>query len=234
MTGRFNTLVHGTAERFWQERLAGLPAWEPRRGPLIVVAPHPDDETLGAGGLIYACARRNCPVLIMSLTDGERSRDDTPELGRVRIHELYRAKRFLAGDRVRILRLGLPDGALSAHEDEIVCALDDLVGRHTTLIVPFSADGHPDHEAAARAAQRVADKHSIPVLQYPIWAWHHSQPDELDLSRACRFDLSARAQRAKSLAVACFKSQTEDKIVGPTVPKHVLKYFVRPFEVFVS
>lgn len=234
MPRSFHTLGQGTAEGYWRERLAGLPLWEPPRAPLIVVAPHPDDETLGAGGLIYTSARRNCPILVVALTDGERSRGDTPNLGRVRIRELYRAKRFLAGDRVRILRLGLPDGGLSAYEDEIVCALEGLVGRHATMIVPFSADGHPDHEAAARAAQRLAAKHAIAVLQYPIWTWHHSQPDEFDLSRAYRFQLSARAQKAKALAVACFKSQTEDKVGGATVPKHVLKYFVRPFEVFVS
>jgi len=226
---------HGTPEAEWQESLAHVPQWTAPRGPLVVVAPHPDDETLGAGGLIYSRARQRHPVLIVVLTDGERSRDDIAQLGQVRSGEVHEASRILGEDQVRLLRLGLPEGQLKQHMAEVVDALTDLVTHNSTLLAPFAQDGHPDHEAAAYACARVARKHSLTLLQYPVWAWHHHRPQHLDLSRACRFELSARAQRAKLRALACFKkSQIEPKPGGASIPKHVLKYFARSFEVFVA
>jgi LmbE family N-acetylglucosaminyl deacetylase len=231
----FDPRTVGTSEGDWRDVLADLPTFELVRGPVVVVAPHPDDETLGAGGLIYTCSRsKNMPVTVLALTDGEHSRDDIPNLARQRISELRSATRALAGHRVRIVRLALPDGELRTHEAAIDAALEELICRHTTLVVPFILDGHPDHEAAARSARRLARKFSIGLLQYPIWAWHHTRPEQLDLGHALRLSLSVRAQRAKRLAMQCFKSQLEAKSGGPTVPKHVLKYFHRPFEVFFS
>lgn len=225
---------HGTPEAEWQESLAHVPQWTAPRGPLVVVALHPDEETLGAGGLIYSCTRRRHPVLIVILTDGERPRDDIAPLGPVRSREVQKASRILGEDQVRFLRLGLPEGQLKQHMGEMIDALTDLVTRSSTLLAPFAEDGHPDHEAAAHACARVAHKHSLTLLQYPVWAWHHHRPQHLDLSRACRFELSARAQRAKLRALACFKSQIEPKPGGASIPKHVLKYFARSFEVFVA
>ena len=42
-------------------------------GPIIVLAPHPDDETLGCGGLLAACAAAQIPAHIFVLTDGSLS-----------------------------------------------------------------------------------------------------------------------------------------------------------------
>jgi LmbE family N-acetylglucosaminyl deacetylase len=223
----------GTPEAEWQESLADVPQWTAPRGTLVVVAPHPDDETLGAGGLIYSCARRRHAVLIVVLTDGECSPDDLAKPG-PRSREAQGASRILGEDQVRVLRLGFPGGQLKQHMGEMIDALAGLVTHNSTLLAPFAEDGHPDHEAAAQACARVAHKHSLTLLQYPLWAWHHRRPQHLDLSRACRFELSARAQRAKLRALACFKSQIEPGAGGACIPKQVLKYFARSFEVFVA
>lgn len=45
---------------------------------LVVVAPHPDDEVLGCGGLIAAARAAGVPVLIIALTDGEQAYPDEP------------------------------------------------------------------------------------------------------------------------------------------------------------
>ncbi len=56
-------IAHGTAEDVWQscQRLHALPALElsqlvPARSRAVILAPHPDDETLGCGGLIAQLA----------------------------------------------------------------------------------------------------------------------------------------------------------------------------------
>ena len=80
---------------------------------LVVLAAHPDDETLGAGGLIAYAARLGRTVDIVCATDGERSHPYSPthtpeELGRIRAEEARLAAEVLGADRVQ--RLELPDG----------------------------------------------------------------------------------------------------------------------------
>ena len=70
---------------------------------LVVVAAHPDDETLGAGGLIATAARLGCAVDIVCATDGEHSHPYSPthtpeELGRIRVEEARLAAEVLGAD----------------------------------------------------------------------------------------------------------------------------------------
>ena len=71
----------GTAEADWAasgllERLRPLDLKGLRR--LIVVAAHPDDESLGAGGLIAEAAALGVPVTVVVATLGEASHPDSP------------------------------------------------------------------------------------------------------------------------------------------------------------
>jgi LmbE family N-acetylglucosaminyl deacetylase len=93
---------------------------------LLVVAPHPDDETLGAGGLIARVLERGGSVRVVLVTMGdgyvEAVRHETGELrprpaeyvayGERRLREARAAARELGGGRVRIGPLGFPDGGL--------------------------------------------------------------------------------------------------------------------------
>ncbi len=53
------------------EFLADARPWQPSERPVLVVAPHRDDETLGAGGLIAAQRSRGIEVRVVAVTDGE-------------------------------------------------------------------------------------------------------------------------------------------------------------------
>jgi LmbE family N-acetylglucosaminyl deacetylase len=95
---------------------------------LLVVAPHPDDETLGAGGLIQRVLERDgsARVVLLTLGDGyvEAVRHETGELrppptayrayGERRLREARDAMRVLGGGRIRLGALGFPDGGLGA------------------------------------------------------------------------------------------------------------------------
>jgi LmbE family N-acetylglucosaminyl deacetylase len=93
---------------------------------LLVVAPHPDDETLGAGGLMQRVLARNGRVRIVLVTAGDgyveavqhetralRPRpQDFVAYGERRLGEARAAMRRLGGERVRLGVLGFPDGGL--------------------------------------------------------------------------------------------------------------------------
>ena len=66
----------GTNEQIWlrASRLAGLrPLVEGRPRRLVVVTPHPDDEVLGAGGLLQRMQRACVETVVVAVTDGEAS-----------------------------------------------------------------------------------------------------------------------------------------------------------------
>ena len=108
---------------------------------LLIVAPHPDDEALGAGGLL-ALYGSQCDVLV--LTDGAKGHKGVPE----DVEREVRARQFLAEMELvkprRHIMLGLPDAALWDHK---TCLNDFDMTPYAKVFVAES-DAHPDHAAA--------------------------------------------------------------------------------------
>lgn len=222
----------GTPEIYW----AGLEAtpWTPPAGPLVVLAPHPDDETLGAGGLMYTWATiHHFPITIISVTDGESACPEIPDLRAIRRSELDAARQELSGEGIDVVHLGLPDGQVAHHRKELLDSLLRLTPEGATIIAPFELDGHPDHNATGRVAWEVARQRNITLAEYPIWSWHHATPVIFNDLRLGRFELIPAAQEAKQSAIRCFHSQLRDRPGGAIVPPGVLEHFNRPYEIFV-
>ena len=71
----------GVTEHSWlsSPQLASLGSLAiPAVSSAIVVAPHPDDEILGAAGLLQVLAGRGVPVQVCAVTDGEASIPPVP------------------------------------------------------------------------------------------------------------------------------------------------------------
>jgi LmbE family N-acetylglucosaminyl deacetylase len=231
-TGEGDLSQAGTPEIYW----AGLEAtpWTPPPGPLVVLAPHPDDETLGAGGLMYTWATvHHFPVTIISVTDGEAACPENADSRTIRRHELDVARHDLSRGGIDVVHLGLPDGQLKHHRNQLLESLLRLTPENATIVAPFELDGHPDHNATGEVAWQLARQRKATLAEYPIWAWHHATPVIFNDLRLGRFELSPAAQEAKHNAIHRFHSQLRERPGGPIIPPSVLEHFHRPYEIFV-
>src|ERR1700743_2977916 len=86
-------------------------------GPILLVSPHPDDETLGAGGFLATQARRGRAVTVVAVTDGEHAYRDyqapAEGLAEIRTREQKDAVHVLCGRQANLVRFGLTDSAVS-------------------------------------------------------------------------------------------------------------------------
>ncbi len=232
----------GTAETSWRPFLDELrmPLLDIASTPphVVVVAPHPDDEVLGAGGLMALCSAGGARVDVVAVTDGEASHPGGSviprDLAQRRVAETDEALTALGVPAV-VRRLRLPDGGSDLLEEPVVAALHVEPG--SWLIGPWAGDGHPDHEAVGRACRRVAQRDGARLLSYPVWAWHWAELGDprLPWERARRVELSSDLRVAKARAVDAFATQIRplgpSDADAPVLTPSVLDRFARGFEV---
>ena len=205
-------------------------------GPPLVVAPHPDDEVLGVGGLLAMLRAAE----VVAVTDGEASHPGstvhTPaRLAALRRDETAEALRRLGVGDTPVVHLGQPDGGID--EEAVAAALTARLTPGRWCLTTWRGDGHPDHEAVGRSAATACAATGARLLEYPIWAWHWAEPgdDRVPWPRARRLDLPPAARRAKEAAIQAFPSQIHDLGPAPAdaaiLPPPVLARFRRSFEV---
>ncbi len=215
--------------------LVDLTGWN----DVLVVAPHPDDEVLGVGGLLARLAQSGARLQVAAVTDGDaaypHSRCITPaELGRVRTLESAAACAVLGV--APPARFGFPDGAVADHERELRDRLIECLRPGVHCLATWAGDGHPDHEAVGRAAAQACDATGAVLVEYPVWMWHWAQPDEPSVpwDRAQVLLLSDAEVSRKQRAVEEFVSQvtplSSDPADAAVLPPFVLDRLVGPRE----
>lgn len=193
---------------------------------LLVVAPHPDDESLAAGGLIQRALGAGARVHIVFVTDGDNNPWPQRVLEmRVRVGprererwaarrrgEAERALRELGAEHAAVHRLGWPDGGVTwklVDETAEVIArwrglLDEIAP--TLLVLPDLADGHPDHSALHVLLELVLN--GMPEASRPQCLCYllHGHVG-LDPARRMSFDLNEAEQLRKRRAIHAHRSQ---------------------------
>jgi LmbE family N-acetylglucosaminyl deacetylase len=209
---------------------------------VVIIAPHPDDEVLACGGLLQQLAAMAIPVMVVAVTDGEASHPGSATWTRARLQdvrpdETMAALAVLGLDEVPITRLELPDGGVAPREQELAQALAGLVDGHDLLLTTWRHDGHPDHEATARACATVANACGATLVEAPIWGWHWSRPGDaaMPLAHARRLMLDDATLARKRAALDCFESQlVTDAGSGhdAILTRNTLERLLNPFEMY--
>lgn len=200
---------------------------------MLVIAPHPDDETLGAGGLIARQRIKGTDVIVAAVTDGENCYPDSVGMGEIRCLEQEAALKRLGVERDNIVRLRLPDSAVSSNEEELVERLMPLVSSDTHVVAPWSGDFHPDHEACGRAATEVARRAGASLTFYFFWTWHRGTTQLISDLSLSSLPLDFQALRAKTEALLHHWSQLARDSGDPILPDLLLVPARRPYEVFL-
>ena len=229
-------IISRVGEDVWSDALAELPLWIPSSGPLLVVVPHPDDETLGAGGMIAAHQRREDAheITVVCVTDGENAyeHDDAAALAAVRQAEQEAALARLGVAPEHMLRLRMVDSGVSEGEVDLTDRLIELATPETTIVAPWEHDFHPDHEACGRAAAIAAQRTGATLLSYFFWTWHRGVPEDLAGLKLVKFALNQDLLQTKLEALREHASQLARAEVAPILPERLLGPARRRFEVF--
>ena len=216
---------------------------------LVVVAPHPDDESLGCGGLIAEARRLGRAVRLVVVTDGCGSHTHSalypPERLRALREDETRAavaELGLAPEHVRFLRL--PDAHAPSTGPQAEAAAAAILEEADAcdagaVFVTWGHDPHCDHQAsAAIVGLAQAMRPTLTAFAYPVWGW--TLPPDTDVGAAPeghRLDVSAHVA-AKGRAIAAHRSQTTDLIhddpTGFRLAPEMIANFEGPYEVFIA
>lgn len=238
--------VTGTAEETWTgwPVLEALRAVDRPSGRVVVISAHPDDEVLGAGGLVTSLAGTATTVAFVTVTDGEASHRGSgamaaDELAQRRSVELLDALTALGHPDPDVTRLRLPDSDVAAHVPELTDSIARAVCGADLVVCPAVTDGHIDH-ATVGLVTRAVCAGLVPVWEFPIWLWHWTAPGDAGIpwERARRYPLSTAQGRAKQAALGCFVTQVRPLPGDPggttILPPDMLAHFTRRFEVFFT
>ena len=145
---------------------------EARIKNVVVIAPHPDDETVACGGVIQKHIQDHDNVMVFYMTNGEKAYsllydiqlDPTPEeLAFIRKEEAKAASRELGLAEDNLFFLGFGDWNLSDHYDELKDKVMSLFEKHTPDIVyvPYWLSTHPDHLTSNKVVRDVINELNI-------------------------------------------------------------------------
>jgi LmbE family N-acetylglucosaminyl deacetylase len=181
---------------------------------IVIVAPHPDDEVLGCGGLLAALAERNNAVLLIAVTDGEAcyplaSKSMALRISKQRCAETVEALRRLRLPAIGIIRLGLPDGKLNECDTLLATRLRRHLQADDIVITTWRHDGHCDHETVGHVVATTVASVGATLIEVPIWAWHlpSAATELIPWCTARCVSLRARWQLRKAHAINAYVSQ---------------------------
>jgi LmbE family N-acetylglucosaminyl deacetylase/SAM-dependent methyltransferase len=237
--------------RWWGQpwwRTAPLIGLPPTGTRIVILAAHPDDETLGIGGFLAAAALNGNQLTVVIGSDGRgshpASRSHSPaDLARIRRVEAQTAVGLLAPS-AQLYQVDLPDGDLASFRPELTVAIESALGPDDDcwLLSTWLGDAHPDHAACAEVARAVAaGRERTRLFEYPIWFWHVGDPEHAPtefLDGIRLFEYGAAERSIRDEALRAYPSQIEPLSDQPgdevVLPAGFIAHFDRTEDVLLD
>jgi LmbE family N-acetylglucosaminyl deacetylase len=237
--GELLAAAHSLPFRSLRETLEGR--------PFVVVAPHPDDESLACGGMLAEACREGLQGKVVIVSDGVGSHPNSkaypPErLKFLREEEARQAATELGLKPEDMLFLSLPDRFVPSEGEEAERAIDAIsdcaraIGARS-LFVSWRHDPHCDHQASYRIARTVQRRaQQLKLFEYVVWGYTLPPATEVDATGGFRLEVGQDALERKRRAIAAHRSQMMDLIdddpEGFRFTQSGLARFDLPYEFF--
>lgn len=148
-------------------------------GTTVFVAPHPDDEVIGCGGLIQRLLKQGGELHIVIMTAGEGSHQNCCNTPKEQIKEVRRRlctdiDTSLGLDGQQIHMFGYPDGGIQTEHEETM-RLQTLINKikPDVIFVPHWGEGWPDHVNTRQIIRNIANHHTT-IYEYCVWMWYYN------------------------------------------------------------
>ncbi len=222
-------------------------------GNALVVAPHPDDESLGCGGMIALLRQQGYAVHVLFVSDGTMSHPNSLSYPAERLRQVRESE---ALEALEILNVPAENAIFMRQKDTRVSTPDcvdfadtvDFVRNllititPTTVFVPWRRDPHRDHRASWHLVKATVETLSTQprVLEYLIWLWELGTERDmpgLDEMIVWRLPIElVMAQRDR--AIAAHRSQVtrliDDDPTAFYLSPELLMHFNQPRELFLE
>ncbi|MGC1309085.1 MAG: PIG-L family deacetylase [Phormidesmis sp.] len=217
----------------------------------VVVAPHPDDETLGCGGAIALLCQRSIPVYILVISDGAKSHPNSKRYPAAALRQLRERETYAAANQLGVLSASVtflrwPDTAVpGANSPDFSIAVNQckqyLQARSPSLIfVPWQKDRHCDHRATGEIIQHCLQDSPNPPEQfiYTIWGTPAAGLRTLPPGETgWRLNIHS-VEALKRQAVMAHRSQTtnliQDDPHGFRLTPAMLNNLIQPWETYLE
>ena len=167
---------------------------------VLIISPHPDDETLGCGGTIIKMCSGEINVAVVMLTDGNGG-GRTQNIGSIRKKEFVKARDVLGYKFYSML--DYPDGKLQSFKTELSKQIHELILEKAPklVLIPYLLDCVVDHQTANIVLSQVlrnVDATNMIIGMYEIWT--------PIINPNCYLNITNEYQK-KSMAMKCYQTQ---------------------------
>jgi len=215
----------------------------------LIIAPHPDDETLGCGGLIARKRLQGDPVHVAYITDGCAAYPDHPvliprALAIKREDEARESVRIVGVERTELTFLGARDGTLARLEVQAAAELTNRIVavlshvQPDEVFLPCRHDGSSEHDAVFVLVSRALAASGLRprIFEYPIWAQWNPRRLVRPLfanRRVWRAEFQGY-ETIKQRAIAAYASQVDPVApwTEPALSRDFVSFFSSPEEFF--
>lgn len=222
-------------------------------GKTLIVAPHPDDESLGCGGAIALLRKFGCEVIVLTMSDGTLSHPNSAKYPAEKLRDLRESEMLAALEILgvaprqasffRFSDRRVPNQSAPDFESAVTKISEYLeINQPATILVPWRRDPHPDHRATWQIFDQANEGNGrrFRILEYPIWLWEMAENNDLPTEKNIktrRLDISGVIE-TKQRAIFAHVSQTTDLIdddpEGFRLSREVLAHFAVPFEIYLE